>query len=96
VGQELGAGAAVPPGVAAAVRLGVLPGVARPSGVVLGPPDPATDGEALASDATELDAVASGPGVGVREPPPAQPARARVPASRTRARRRRAGFMIEA
>jgi hypothetical protein len=103
VGQELGAtvaGGIVPPGVAAPVPAGVLPGVGLPVGVavsdVVGLADPATDGEALSAGVAEPDAPL-GPAVGVREPPPpAQPPRTSRPATTNGARRRCAGFMIEA
>ena len=81
------------PGAAA-----VLPGVAVPSGAVAGVlpgrAEPSREGNALSAGAVASEAVVST--IGVREPPPAHPARAREPASRIGARRRRAGFMIEA
>ena len=100
VGQELGAtdgGGGVPPGVAA----GVLPGVTVPFGVAVpgvlpGLTEPSTEGEALPAGLVVPESVALVWMLGVREPPPAQPARTRVPASRNGARRRRAGFIIEA
>jgi hypothetical protein len=97
VGQDEGAtvaGFGVPLGV-------VAPGVAVPFGVAalggpLGLAEPSTEGDALSTGIAEPEAVSLGATVGVREPPPAQPAKTRVPATRTGTKRRRAGFMIEA
>jgi hypothetical protein len=103
VGQELGATVAdgeVPLGVAPAVPTGVPPGVGLPVGVAVpgevGLAEPSTDGVALSAGVAESDPAPLGSSVDVPEPPPAQPARTNRPASRTEARPRCAGFMIEA